>query len=36
MKGPEKVRWLKYYIAQPIESICNAFSQIGEAFKGGM
>lgn len=27
MKGPEKVSWLKYYIAQPIESICNALGE---------
>lgn len=27
MKGPERVRWLKYYIAKPIESICNALGE---------
>lgn len=28
MNGPEKVSWLKYYIAQPIESICNALGDL--------
>ena len=27
MNGPERVSWLKYYIAQPIESICNALGE---------
>lgn len=27
MKGPEKVRWLKYYIAQPVEGL---FSRLDE------
>lgn len=27
MKGPERVSWLRYYIAQPIISICNALGE---------
>lgn len=27
MNGPERVSWLKYYIAQPIKSICNALGE---------
>lgn len=27
MKGPEKVSWLKYYIAQPISNICEALDE---------
>lgn len=27
MKGPEKVSWLKYYIAQPIKGICDALGE---------
>ena len=27
MKGPERVSWLRYYIARPIISICNALGE---------
>lgn len=27
MNGPDRVNWLKYYIAQPIKSICNALGE---------
>lgn len=27
MKGPERESWLKYYIVQPIESICDALGE---------
>ena len=27
MKGPERISWLKYYIAQPIISICNVLGE---------
>ena len=27
MKGPDRVSWLKYYIAQPIKSICDALGE---------
>ena len=27
MKRPERVSWLKYYIAQPIKSICDALGE---------
>lgn len=27
MKGPKRVSWLRYYIAQPIISICNALGE---------
>ena len=27
MNGPEKVSWLKYYIAQPIKSVCEELDE---------
>ena len=27
MKRPERVSWLRYYIAQPIKNICNALGE---------
>ena len=27
MNGPEKVSWLRYYIAQPISNICSALDE---------
>ena len=27
MKGPKRVSWLKYYIAQPISNICSALDE---------
>ena len=27
MNGPEKVSWLRYYIAQPISNICSALGE---------
>ena len=41
MNGPDRVSWLKYYIAQPIKSNCSAlgdkiqsaFDQVGNILK---